>query len=201
MSEEGLNRGERSQAQILQAAHRLFLQKGYHGTSMRQISQAAGIALGSIYNHFASKEEIFIQVLLEQHPFYEVFPAMVAAQGDTIEAFVRDAARRMLARFDDRMEFLNLMFIELVEFNGQHIPQIFQMMYPQVLEFAHRFTEGQEALRPIPLPIIIRAFIGLFFSYILTELLLARQMPTEMQEDALEHFVNIYLHGILAEQA
>ena len=199
MNEESLPRGERTRAEILQAASQLFIEKGYHGTSMRAIASQAGIALGNIYNHFPNKEELFIQVLLVRHPFYEVLPAIVAAQGETTEEFVRDAAQRMVAQFDERLEFLNLLFIELVEFKGEHIPQIFQMLFPQVLAFAERFTQGRQELRPLPLPIIVRAFIGLFFSYALTELIINRNLPPEMQEDAMDEFVTIYLHGILVK--
>ena len=53
-------------------------------------------------------------------------------------------------------------------------------------------------LRPIPLLVLVRAFIGLFFSYIMTDLIIGDQLPPEMGENALEHFVEIYLHGILA---
>jgi len=199
MNEESLPRGERTRAEILQAASQLFIEKGYHGTSMRAIASQAGIALGNIYNHFPNKEELFIQVLLVRHPFYEVLPAIVAAQGETTEEFVRDAAQRMVAQFDERLEFLNLLFIELVEFKGEHIPQIFQMLFPQVLAFAERFTQGRQELRPLPLPIIVRAFIGLFFSYALTELIINRNLPPEMQEDGMDDFVTIYLHGILVK--
>ena len=199
MNEESLPRGERTRAEILQAASQLFIEKGYHGTSMRAIASQAGIALGNIYNHFPNKEELFIQVLLVRHPFYEVLPAIVAARGETTEEFVRDAAQRMVAQFDERLEFLNLLFIELVEFKGEHIPQIFQILFPQVLAFAERFTQGRQELRPLPLPIIVRAFIGLFFSYALTELIINRNLPPEMQEDAMDDFVTIYLHGILVK--
>lgn len=43
---------------ILLAAARVFSAKGYAATSMREISQASGASLGSIYYHFRSKEEI-----------------------------------------------------------------------------------------------------------------------------------------------
>ena len=57
--EESLSRGEQTRNAILQAAHDLFVQQGYHGTSMRQIAKQAGLALGGLYNHFASKEDVF----------------------------------------------------------------------------------------------------------------------------------------------
>ena len=67
---EEITRGERTRCEILAAAYQLFSQKGYHGTSMREIARQSGLALGGIYNHFSSKEDIFIQVQLEHHPFY-----------------------------------------------------------------------------------------------------------------------------------
>ena len=68
MSSENLSKGERTRQDILSAAHTLFLEQGYHGTSMRQIAYRAGIALGGIYNHFAGKEGIFTAVFEANHP-------------------------------------------------------------------------------------------------------------------------------------
>jgi hypothetical protein len=43
----------------------------------------------------------------------------------------------------------------------------------------------------------LRTFLGLFFSYVMTELLMGQQMPEAMKQGALDHFVDIFLHGIL----
>jgi AcrR family transcriptional regulator len=51
MDQEELTQGEQTKSEITQVAYRLFLEQGYHGTSMRQIAQNSGIALGGIYNH------------------------------------------------------------------------------------------------------------------------------------------------------
>jgi AcrR family transcriptional regulator len=48
--------------QILQEAARSFAMNGYDGTSMRGIAAASGILAGSLYHHFASKEQIFLAV-------------------------------------------------------------------------------------------------------------------------------------------
>jgi AcrR family transcriptional regulator len=199
-SEESTSKSERTRDQIIQAAFNLFLKQGYHGTSMREISKEAGIALGGIYNHFPNKEDIFLTVFLEHHPFYDILPAMQAAEGGTIEEFVRDAAMRMVSGVNNRLDFLNLMFIELVEFNGEHIPKIFQHIFPQVMEFADCFLYKTGEVRTIPPAVLVRAFIGLFFSYIMTDLIIGRQFPAESQENALEHFIDIFLHGILPER-
>jgi hypothetical protein len=124
---------------------------------------------------------------------------MMSAQGEDLESLLRDAAHRMVGALNERLDFLNLMFIELVEFDGRHFPQLFQIFFPQVMEFARRTMQDREALRPIPPPLLMRAFLGLFFSYTLTEILIAKQMPPEMSVDALDHFVDIYLYGVLKD--
>ncbi|MCE9571855.1 MAG: TetR family transcriptional regulator [Deltaproteobacteria bacterium] len=43
---------------ILDAALALFAERGYHGTAIPEIASAAGVAAGTIYRHFASKDEL-----------------------------------------------------------------------------------------------------------------------------------------------
>ena len=50
---------------ILDAAARFFAEKGYGYTSMRDIAGAAGMLPGSLYYHFASKEELLVAVYAE----------------------------------------------------------------------------------------------------------------------------------------
>jgi AcrR family transcriptional regulator len=193
-------KGERTRAELIDASYKLFNNRGYNATSMRDIADEAGLALGGIYNHFGSKEDIFTALVMERHPFFEIMPALQAAQGDTIEALTRDAARRMTAKLDKKPEFLNLIFIELVEFKGKHVTQLFQTFFPPLMEFAQRFEQVDGRLRSdLPLPVMLRSFIGLFFSYAMTELLIGSQLPAEAHVNSLDHFVDIYLHGVLAE--
>jgi AcrR family transcriptional regulator len=200
MSDRYLSRGERTRGTILDAAHRLFITQGYHGTSMRQIAQQAGVALGGLYNHFANKEDVFKAVFYENHPYNEIVPALLEAQGDDIETFVDDAAKRLLKSLENRPDFLNLMFIELVEFNNVHVSQLLATLIPQGLQIAgHISLVGQGRLRPIPLPMLIRTFLGMFFSYYITELIISPVAPSEFLEGAMDHFVDIYLHGILTD--
>ncbi len=50
---------------VLDAAARLFAGKGYGATSMRDIAGAVGMLPGSLYYHFASKEELLVAVYEE----------------------------------------------------------------------------------------------------------------------------------------
>ncbi|MCI4592449.1 TetR/AcrR family transcriptional regulator [Sphingobium sp. BYY-5] len=48
--------------QILEIAARLFARKGYRGTSMRDIGEAAGVLGGSLYHHIKSKDALFVEL-------------------------------------------------------------------------------------------------------------------------------------------
>ncbi len=192
------SKGENTRSTILSAATDLFINQGYHGTSMRQIAKNAGIALGGIYNHFSSKEQIFEAVFLENHPLLEMIPAIEAAKGETIEAFVRDAASKMMKAIYGRPHFLNLMFIEIVEFKNAHTHELFKTSFPRGIQIVQRKIKEKDAVRGIPAPMLIRAFISLFFSYYLADVIIGEIAPQEFYENAMEYFVEIFLHGILS---
>lgn len=50
---------------ILHAAARLFRQRGYQGTTVRDIGDAVGILSGSLFYHFRSKDEILLEIMRE----------------------------------------------------------------------------------------------------------------------------------------
>jgi AcrR family transcriptional regulator len=200
MSDETLSRGERTRQAVVDAAYNLIIEQGYAATSMRQIAERAGLSLGSIYNHFPSKEEVFHVIVVERHPFLQIVPIMSAVQGRTVEDFIHNAAHALVAELGHHPDFLNLMLIEIVEFKGQHVPTLFDKVLPMVLPLARHVAGLEGNMRPIPPLVLVRAFLGMFFSYYITEILIGRVMPPEMQINALDHFVDIFLHGILVKE-
>jgi len=198
MPSESLSRGEQTRTQIVQTAHDLFIQQGYHGTSLRQIATEAGIALGGVYNHFNSKEEIFEDVFQEYHPYHQVIPLLLNTKGNTIEERVRNAANQMVEIINKRPDFLNLMFIEVVEFKSIHARDLFTHILPQTILVADHIIGGENNhLRNIPPAMLIRSFLGLFFTYYLTEILFANVDSNDFRENTMDYIVDVYLHGIL----
>ena len=54
-----------SREAIVEAAERLFLERGFGSVTMDELAEAAGVARRTLYNQFASKEEIFREMLLK----------------------------------------------------------------------------------------------------------------------------------------
>lgn len=53
-----MRKGEEKRQELLGAAEKLFCAKGYEGTSVQDILDAAGMSKGGFYHHFASKEDV-----------------------------------------------------------------------------------------------------------------------------------------------
>jgi AcrR family transcriptional regulator len=199
---EVLSKGEATRHAIEEAAFELFMEQGYHASSMRQIADRARLALGGIYNHFSNKEEIFTAILIDKHPYKQILPIVLAAEGDTAEEFIRSAAQTLVSELGSRPELLKLLFIELVEFNGKHVGGLLNEIIPRVLPMFEKMIRVRKNLRKIPPPILVRSFLGMFFSFYITELFLKDSVLAKlMPKNSFDYFVDIYLHGVLKSEA
>jgi len=72
------------------------------------------------------------------------------------------------------------------------------LVLPAFMETGQTIFSKAGELRPLPMPILIRAFVGLFFSYYMTDKMIPPQFQTVFGPDSLSDFVDVYLHGILA---
>jgi AcrR family transcriptional regulator len=74
---------------ILIQAMRIFLEKGYHGTSIDDITQAAGLTKGALYWHFKSKEDLLKRIVEEfEKRFLDgLIQAVKDVRGDTHDKF------------------------------------------------------------------------------------------------------------------
>jgi AcrR family transcriptional regulator len=196
--EEILSKGERTRQAVLDAAYDLFLGQGYSATSMRQIADKAGIALGGIYNHFASKDEIFQELVITKHPYLQIFPILQNVPGATADEFLTNAARVIEAEMERRPDFMKLMFIELIEFGGRHFAKLIEIILPAATSILQRFADPRNGARQLSPMLILRTFLGTIIGFYVTRLLMSDpSVPVEMRGLHLGDFVDIYLHGIL----
>jgi AcrR family transcriptional regulator len=54
---------QRNRGLVLDAARRVFLDRGYHGATLEQIADEAGFSKGVVYSQFASKADLFLALL------------------------------------------------------------------------------------------------------------------------------------------
>lgn len=84
-------KGERTREHILNTALRLFVEKGYEATTMREIAAVADCSLGLTYRYFARKEdlvlELYRRMAQEQEAWVKLLPA--ASVADRFEQMMR----------------------------------------------------------------------------------------------------------------
>jgi AcrR family transcriptional regulator len=200
MQKEKLKKGEATRLVIEDAALELFMEQGYHATSMRQIAKRANHPLGGIYNHFANKEEIFEAIIIDKHPYKSILPAILAAEGETVEEFFKNAFHIVTSELAGRPEFVNLMFIELVEFRGKHGALLLKEIAPKILPVFEKVVKSRKNLRVTNPALLLRSFIGMEISYLITEMVISNSMISKLMPKNIEEaYVDIYLHGILKE--
>lgn len=190
--ETSLTRGQDTRQAILSAAYNLFIAQGFHATSMRQIAEHSETALGGIYNHFESKEQIFETLVLERHPIHRLLEILSQAPGDSVEDFFRSAAWALQDELRSQPGFINLALIEITEFKTQHVSMLISAFLPQSLSLMERFRNEQNQLRDLPAQTVITSF----FSTLLAGYLSAHFSGGSNISD-LETRLDIFFHGIL----
>ena len=202
MADETPTKGERTRIQIEDAAIELFMEHGYHATSMRQIAERANLALGGIYNHFKSKEEIFEAIIVDKHPYKRLLPLILEAEGDTMEDFLSHAASVVIKELTSQPYYLKLMLIEIAEFNGVHGATLIKEIGPKLLPVFERIIKTRKNLRITNPALLMRSFLGMFISYMVTDMLISNSMLNKlMPKNPIDAYVDIYLHGIIKETA
>jgi TetR/AcrR family transcriptional repressor of mexJK operon len=117
---------------IREAAAALFLEKGYQGTSMDDVAAAAQISKQTIYTHFASKEELFADLVLGNAERVEGFVSSLAGtlrSARDLDSGMRDIARQYI-RIVMRPEVLRLRRLVLGEVG--RFPDLARTYYERV---------------------------------------------------------------------
>ncbi len=197
MPDDLLTKGERTRFAIIEAAYALFAAQGFHATSTRQIAAAAGVALGGIYNHFESKEQIFEVVLLERHPYRKVLAILNAAPGESVAEFIHNAAYAIIDELSHDPDFIKIGFIEFSEFKGKHAPLLHQTIFPEVLPLIQRLQAARGDLRDIPPQAVLFSFLGMFFSFYVTALAADPAGVARPNLALLDQYLDVLLHGVL----
>ena len=105
-------RGPHTRQQILDASLRLFSERGFARTTVRDIARQAGITDAAIYYHFESKREL-LEALVEERGFLNSLQNLARLQADApLQETLHWTARGAIAIMDDNRDFLRLVIME-----------------------------------------------------------------------------------------
>jgi AcrR family transcriptional regulator len=185
-----------SREAIVSAAGRLFLKRGFAGVSMDELAGEAGVARRTLYNQFASKEEILREMLFRVSTrLGNVLPPGSRAQGD-VEDVLRVIARAVLD-FQAPPEFVGL--VRMTVADARQFPWIaaaFESLLRPYLERFERYLSYLTALGVLdcshPL-LAAQQFLGLLNEPILWPRVLGQDIASPSPDTVVEETVRMFL--------
>lgn len=196
--------GDERRQQILQIAMRLFSERGFRGTTTKEIAIAAGVSEAIIFRHYANKDELYSAILDHkacdrrfQNPFEEL--AEKVAAKDDFGVFYTMALNAIEHHAEDR-DFLRLMLHSALE--DHDLARTFvESFITEIYEFLGSYISQRQkdgVFREVNPRIAIRAFIGMFVHHSLNNILWDKEQKLlkVSNEEAAHEFATILLNGI-----
>jgi AcrR family transcriptional regulator len=195
--------GERRQ-QILEVAMRLFSQRGFRGTTTKEIAAVAGVSEAMVFRHFATKEELY-SAILDFKACSGGIEDMRAQVADAIRrkddfAVFSGFARELMRHHESDTEFLRLLTHSALE--GHELAEMFWDRNVRGLyEFLGGYVRDRQregAMREVDPRIVVRAFVGAVIHHSLNNTLwdTKRSLLDISNERAAEEFARIILEGV-----
>lgn len=200
--------GDERREQILQAAVELFSQRGFSGTTTKQIALASGVSEAMVFRHFATKDALYDAILDSKgcqagiHRFpWDGNETLTAAieQKDDYAVFYNIGLQALINHQADE-GFMRLLFYSALE-EHRLAERFFNEFVAKVYEFIGAYVSQRQedgAMRELDPKFVVRAYLGMLIHHSLNNILWdkKRNLMNISNEDAARHFAEILLDGI-----
>jgi len=196
---------ERAKKKIEAAALKTFVRQGYHGTSMRDIARASGYSIGNIYNHYKTKEHIYVSLIKRYEArMVEKRNQMVADPGDIFDpAELERLAWSVHDIVFSMPDYWRLMYIDVVEFRNRHFTGTFQGFTKKVeavLGERLRSATRRGSWGGIDPALAFTAIYLQFFTYFLLQKVFNLKQPLGISDrEAVSQMIQMITRGLWGE--
>lgn len=191
----------RRQEEILEEATKVFAAEGYQNTDLQQVADKLGVAKGTLYRYFPSKQELFLACVDQgrKQLGLRVY-ASIEQSGDAFQ-LMEAAIRAFFQFFDEKPELVELIIQERAEFRevSKHT-YFFQCKdededgpWEQIIESEIR--SGR--LRDVTVKRIMTVFSNLLYGTMFSNYFTGRHEPLEAQTEGI---LDVVFNGILTNK-
>ncbi|MBU1273807.1 MAG: CerR family C-terminal domain-containing protein [Proteobacteria bacterium] len=209
MSQDQTKQADPTRDRLLDEAERLFAKKGYNAVSLREITSAAGTHLAAVNYHFASKENLYLEVfrtrwMARARKIHQPLLELEKQEGFTPEDVVRTLAKSFLSgdmTNEERQRHTQLIAREM----GQQ-SKAFQLLSKEAMlpfmELAIRLWQRclPQEVEPERLKLIVLSIFSqvLYFNFArpVVSLVTGRQYDAEFVDQIVEHITQFALCGL-----
>ncbi len=139
--------GEQTRQQIINVAARLFIRKGFYGTSIADLAQAAGLTKGALYYHFENKDALFFAVVGAVRDAWQeavVRDVLKAEDAPTRLAVLLDNHARLISGNEALCLVINSLAVEMDSTNPSFMAAL-QELYTEMTRFIERIVQKGQA--------------------------------------------------------
>ena len=171
---------------ILQAAEEIFAEKGYYDASIDEIAAHVGIAKGTVYAHFASKEALIVALFTrEMERFLHDIDAVLASKM-TVRARLEKALQCLFTGMHQKRLLISNAYngvdIRRILTQNQSQSQLHELWQHMTESITAVLEEGQSSgeLNPaLPSKVMLLAFLGLCSPHVFDHLVFNGELSTE----------------------
>jgi len=192
-------------AQIIEAAALVFAQKGFHQATTKEIAQEAGVAEGTIYLYFQSKEDVLVALLTQ--PIVPLFLEIVgdADQLADDQAILTHVLRAALALGRQYADYLRLFLSAIQAVNDEVRQEIYRRLEEQLGPVFRGYVQQRiaaGAFRDLDARVVTEALMGMCLIFVVTqEILLARRIQPLDFDAVAPVLADLFLHGVVKREA
>jgi len=189
---------KRRQEQILDAAARLFAQRGYDQANTQELADRLGVGKGTIYRYFPSKRELFLAAV--DRGMQRLRDYVDAAMEGIEDPFQRVAVatRAYLEFFDANAEFVELLIQERAQFKDRKTPTYFVYREANIGRWRALLESliAQGRVRPLNVERITEVISDMLYGTMFANYFSGRtRSPAQQAEDVLQ----VAFLGILSD--
>lgn len=195
-------RQDQRRERILETALDLFSRQGFHRTSTRQIAQVSGVAEGTIFNYFRTKQDLLLASVAQMVDAFFALELPTLEQSDPLEVLRAHFRTRLALGLAQpaRIRFL-LSEILMGEERRHDYFQAVVVRLTHHLEplFVRRIAEGY--MRPCNVRIVAAAAVGAILAFLLVAALdEERQLLPYSVEEISDELARLFLYGLLPKR-
>lgn len=153
------------EALILQVAEEVLTEKGYYETSIDEIAARVGIAKGTVYLHFPSKEDLVIAIMARDIQQLVAEMAEIAETQSSEQSKLERILHVMYGKFAKRMQLISAMIHSTaplqLKAHGTKVMGLWEQAAEIIQSILEKGKEGGEFRSDIPTLVMVGAFFSL----------------------------------------
>jgi AcrR family transcriptional regulator len=182
---------ENRHQQIVDGACKVFFEKGYHPTTIRDIAKACGMSMGQLYHYIRSKDDVLYLIHKHMHRvWYDYLKRSNLEQiDDPVQKFT-EALNQILKFQIENKKLIQFVYSESKYLDKKHFKVVLEMDYKNVIGFWRSLLEEVNSQKSIKGDLDILASI-IAFMLVFQPLRgwTLREKPIKKTLDSLEDFI------------